>query len=75
MVLKEATEYTFCNNLPNITSTVLKFWYNMGTYSGHLWNEFQWAASSIVEVTMIFVFFDTLPNLLIGGHIGPAGAQ
>ena len=40
-----------------------------GTY------QFQWAATSIVEVIALFVFFDTGPNLLIDGHNRPAGAQ
>ena len=75
MVLKEVTVYFFCNNFANNRSTVLKFWHIMGTYGGHLWCEFQWAATSFVEFTMFLCTFDTQPNLLIGGHNGPAGAQ
>ena len=41
MVLKEAMEYTFCNNFANIMGTGIKFWHNVGTYSGHIWCEFQ----------------------------------
>ena len=61
MVLKaDGLERTYWV-LFGITSLILgyraKILYNMGTYSGHLWCEFQWAAASIVEVTMLFVCF------------------
>ena len=57
MVLKEANEYTFCNNFINTRDTELKFWYNVSTYYGHIWCGFQQAAASIVEVTTLFVCF------------------
>ena len=57
-VLKEPNEYTFCNNFANTRGTGLKFWHNMGTYGGHLWYEFQWAAAYIGEVSMLFVCFE-----------------
>ena len=40
MVLKGATEYTFCNNFANTKGLGLASWCNVGTYSGHLWCEF-----------------------------------
>ena len=39
---KEATEYTFCNNSTCIKDIGLKFWYNMGTYSGISDINFSW---------------------------------
>ena len=57
MVLREATEYLFCNNFANIRNTGLKFLHSMDTYSGHLWYEFQLYATSIVGVTTLFVCF------------------
>ena len=59
MVLKGVTEYSFYNNFTNIRSTGLKFWYNMGSYSGH----------------PFLCGFDTQPDLLMGSHNGPAGVQ
>ena len=48
----------FCNYFANIKEYMQKFWHNMGTYSGHLWYKFQWAAAFLVEVSMLFVCFD-----------------
>ena len=63
MVLNWAVEYTFCDNFADTRDIGLKFWYNVGTYSGHLWCEFQWATTSIVEVIYAFCVFLTLSQI------------